>query len=84
MKNSPQTLILLMICLFSPVRAEDYVITINGSVRELDLDKETSLILPDGTSLKMTLHRKEVLRFTGDLFSFEHRSKYQPSRSDLL
>lgn len=83
MAKSLQALILLALVSFSPLRAEDYVITINGAVKEIGLDKETALTLPDGTSLRITLHRKEILRFTSELFSFEHRSEYQPSRSDL-
>lgn len=83
MKNSLQILILLMIVSLSLPRAEDYVITINGISKEIGLDKETTLILPDGTSLNLTLHQKEYLLFTGDFFSFEHKNEYKPNRNDL-
>ena len=83
MKRSLQLLILLMIASFSPLRAEDYIITINGISQEIGLDQETTLILPDGASLRLTLHQKEYLRFVGDLISFEHKSKYKPNRTDL-
>ena len=78
-----QILILLTIVSFSPLRAEDYIITINGTSKELGLDQETTLVLPEGISLKLILQQKEYLRFKGDLFSFEHKSKYKPNRDDL-
>jgi len=83
MTKSLQILILLLIISFSPLRAEDYIITINGTSKEIGLDQETTLVLLDGTSLKLILQQKEYLRFNGDLFSFEHKSKYKPNRNDL-
>jgi len=83
MTKSPLILILLLIVSFSSLRAEDYIITINGTSKELGLDQETTLVLPDGTSLRLLLQQKEYSRFNGDLFSFEHKSKYKTER-DLI
>ncbi len=65
------------------LQAGDYVLTINGTDQELTLGEETSLALPDGTSLKLKLSQKEVLRFQGDLFTFEHKNEYKPNKNDL-
>jgi len=78
-----QTLILLTVATINSTQAADFVITINGVSQEIDLAQEVNLILPDQTSLKVTLHQKEYLRFSGDLFSFEHKSNVRPSRQDL-
>jgi hypothetical protein len=83
MNKSLQILIIIVIVSFSSLNAEDYVITINGISKEIGLDKETILILPDGTSLNLTLHQKEYLLFTGDFFSFEHKNEYKANRNDL-
>lgn len=83
MKKLLQTVITLLVVSVSTLGAADYVITINGISKEISLDRETTIVLPDGTSLKLTLRQKEYLRFVGDLFSFEHKNKYKPNRNSL-
>ena len=78
-----QLLTVLIILMASAASAENYVITINGTSHDLDLDQKTKVTLPDGTPLKLTLHMKEYLRFSGDMFTFEHKNHYKPGRTDL-
>lgn len=75
--------ICLTILFVTPVSAEDYVLTINGLSKEISLDEESEVILPSGDSLLLTLHLKEYSGFSGDLFSFEHKSTYRPNRQNL-
>ena len=83
MKKLITILILLLTILFSNAIAEDYVITINGNSKEIVIDKETTLVFPNGTSLRLTLHQKEYQRFEADFFSFEHKSIYKSNRTEF-
>jgi len=83
MKQSLPLLVCLILLPVPSLLAQDYVITINGATAEISLDQETTLVLPDGYPLTLTLQRKEFSRFNGDFFSFEHKSIYQPNRNDL-
>lgn len=74
---------LLMAVSSASLIAADYIITINGISKEIDLDQNVMLELSDGTPLKLTLNQNEYLRFKGDLFSFEHASKYRANRTGL-
>ncbi len=76
--------ILLVAALFVSIAgAADYVITVNGTSKDIDLGRKTTVALPEGTILYITLHQKEYLCFSGDLFQLEHKSKYKPNRNDL-
>lgn len=66
------------------VRAEeDYVITIDGVEHEIGLGKEASFDLPGGKKVAVKLKQKEVLRFRGELFTFDYKSDLKPARTNL-
>ena len=74
----------ILVIAFPPLLvAGDYVVTVNGSSREIDLDQEVMLQLSDGTELRLVLQQNEYLRFKGDLFNFEHKNTYKPNRVAL-
>jgi len=83
MKKTALITLFILVAVLPAVDAEDYILTINGTTQEIGLDKATDLTLKDGTSLNITLKQKEFLRFTGDLFSFEHKNEFKPNRNDL-
>ena len=65
------------------VFAQDYQITINGHRQAIDLDKETAVVLPDGTSLTVRLSQREFLSFESDMFRLMHHNAYKANRKDL-
>ena len=73
----------LCFCFSTNAVAEDYTLTINGEEHAIDLDKDTTITLKDGTKLSLNLNLKEFLRFEGGSFSFEHKNHLKPSRTDL-
>ena len=84
MKKLLRSGILLVMALFSTVAwSADYVITVNGVSKDIDLEQKTTMVLPDGMNLVISLHQKEYLRFSGDMFSFEHKNRFKPNRNDL-
>lgn len=83
MKAFTISLVLILMAAFIPLNAADYILTINGQAQEIELDKETTRAMKDGTSLKVLLHQKDYLTFSADLFSFEHKNEFKPNRNDL-
>jgi len=79
----PSVVVLLVFLAAAQGMSADYAITINGKSQDIDLDRKTTMVLPDGTTLYITLQQKEYLRFSGKLFSFEHKNRYKPNRNDL-
>lgn len=78
------SLVLLIVLVCSGIaRGEDFILTVNGVPKEINLDQEQILDLPDGTSLTVKVNQKEILRFTSTLFSFDHQNRYKPNQSDL-
>ena len=77
-------LVLLMVLGCSGIAwGEDFILTVNGVTKEINLDQEQILELPDGTSITVKVNQKEILRFTSTLFSFDHQNRYKPNQSDL-
>ena len=72
---------LLSVCV--SVSAQDYIITVDGTATEIGLDEPATLRLPDGRTLELELRQKEHVRFSSDMFSFEHRSEYKAARTNL-
>ena len=83
MRMAPRAIMFLMMLSAPICVASDFIVMINGVSKEIDLDEETSLVLPDGTALTLILRQKEYLRFESEMFSFEHRNQYKPNRTDL-
>lgn len=83
MNNAIQLATLLAVVALSTMQSKDYIITVNDVAQDIGLDQDTELVLPDGTSLTVSLHQKEYVQFAGDQFRFEHKSQYKPNRSDL-
>ena len=75
--------LLLLLVLPAIGHSENFIITINGVTKEMNLDQEQMLDLPNGTALKIKINQKEVLRFASTLFSFEHKNRYKPNPTDL-
>ena len=75
--------LIVLLALPASGRSEDFIITVNGVTKEMDLDQEQILDLPNGTALKIKINQKEVLRFASSLFSFEHKNRYKPNQTDL-
>ena len=79
--------VLLFICALmhcsTLVFAQDYVLTVNGSSQQLDLNEETQIVLSDGMTLNVILTQQEFLSFESDSFRFKHHNAYKPSRTDL-
>ena len=62
--------LIVLLALPASGRSEDFIITVNGVTKEMNLDQEQILDLPNGTALKIKINQKEVLRFASSLFSF--------------
>ena len=62
---------------------QNYTIAIDGKETPIDLAKPTPVKLADGRTVTLVLKQKEVVRFTSDAFSFEHKSIFSPSRTKL-
>lgn len=73
----------LTVCLPSSALAGNYVITIDGKEVEVDEDKEGSVTLENGQTVKVLLKKKDILTYATDSFSFDHSKHYTPARTDL-
>lgn len=76
-----KTCSILLVCLagfVSCLRAEDYVMTINGVATEIDMGKEAVVALPDGTKLKVVVAPKQYVRYAGEFCSFEYYAGLKP------
>ncbi|HSX62432.1 MAG TPA: hypothetical protein VLF18_19785 [Tahibacter sp.] len=62
--------------------AGGYVLTVDGKTSELDLDKDTAVVV-DGKTVTVKLQRKEQQVFRDRGLSFEHPAIVQPSTTDI-
>ncbi len=63
--------------------AGDYTLSIDGKPYDFELGRLQVIKLADGRSLTVSLNRKDVVTYTGAMFSFDHVSKLSPARKDL-
>lgn len=62
--------------------AGGYVLTVGGKPTELDLDRDTQIVV-DGKPVSVRLQRKEQQVFRDGALSFEHPASVQPSTTDI-
>ncbi len=63
--------------------AANYSIVVNGTSHDIDIGKEISVNLANGTPLTITLNKKAIVTFSTDNFSFDYSGDGAPSRSDI-
>lgn len=66
----------------SVAMAGGYVLTVNGSTSELDLDRDVQIPV-DGKTVTVRLQRKEQQVFADSGLSFEHPAVVQPTTTDV-
>ena len=63
--------------------AANYILMIDGKEYDIDIGKQQVVELNDGRNLRVTLRKKDVVSFKTDSFTFDHPSRFSPSRTDL-
>ena len=83
MKARVTALIVVLGVICGQAGAADYTLTIDGKQYEVDIGKASTITLPDGRKIRVTLDKKATLFFKSENFSFEHPGRLSPARTDL-
>lgn len=73
----------LVLSSFAPGWTQDYELLVDGVMTPLALDQPVEVELEGGKKIQVVLRQKEQLTFSSQLFSFEHASRYKPTKSTL-
>lgn len=83
MKNNLFITIFASAIMSAQLNAAPFQLEIDGKIFEATPGEQQKITLPDGSSHSIKLIQKEYITFASDLYSYDHKSAYTPTKVDI-
>jgi len=76
-------LLALLLISSSPLAFGQYVLSIDGNDVDVTVGEKQTVTLTNGETVTLLLKKKAILTYDSHFFSFQYKSEFSPSKSDL-